>query len=233
MAAPRYEWVEFPREGVATPAEVFNTNKFADEPMPLEVKYCETISAPPKKFPTQARISCGGKVPTGRIANRYNLITDSPCRIDRLEAMKHKGQEEATDEPKDYEQDGGWDSYCTPTWGSTEKNNDGWGDWGEQQEEKQELDRREDKGKGNMPEDDGPTEFNAHTYHCCLVCRHRILELICDLEETHHTIDALMRRMSSIEDSNYEDYKFLNQSVRKLFRMYGTLKRKMNASPSK
>lgn len=232
MVVPRYEWVEYEsyklKEGVALSSAV-NPTKNVIGLISLEVKRCEALPTPPKRM---ERISVEGKVPRGKIVD-CNAAVMLPCprRSDRLIGVKRKDYVEKTPEPQDFGGDSDWEDDHSPSvWGCGDEDDD-WSAWddGAWNEDKPE-DRHQDKGKGKMPEyDDGPEPLEGHTSGCCILCRRLIHELTYDLGAARSSIESLKIRMTSLEDSRYEDYKFLNQDIRKLFEMYRKLRKEGGA----
>jgi exonuclease VII small subunit len=59
-----------------------------------------------------------------------------------------------------------------------------------------------------------------------VVCRHSISELYASVDEYFQAMEVMRQCMEDLERVVEDDYKFLNQNVRKLFGMMGNMKNK-------
>jgi hypothetical protein len=213
----------------------------AAELLPLEAKRCD-IKIPEKKYPTQLRITVGGRAPRGKIAERHPVIIISddeepkvethqviilPRRSTRLLGVKRKDYNEKTPEPKDYGGDSDWEDDWSPSsWGAAGRDDNDNFVWEEDRKEREEEEREEYQEDQVQDDDGGNPSYQEHGQGCCPLCRERIDELFIGLNACRRSIDGINRKIDDMEWQAEEDYKFLNRNSRRLFGMVGNMRRK-------
>jgi hypothetical protein len=85
-----------------------------------------------------------------------------------------------------------------------------------------------DPDDGGDSDDDDPGNDDPFGMHllCCSACRHSISDLYASVNECFQAMEAMRQHMKDLERVVEDDYKFLNQNVRKLFGMVGNMKNK-------
>jgi hypothetical protein len=59
---------------------------------------------------------------------------------------------------------------------------------------------------------------------CCVPCCHSILELYASVDECFQAMEAMRQHMEDLQRVVKDDYKFLNQNMRKRFGMVGNMR---------
>ena len=248
--------MKFKEGGVppSTPTPRTPTSSSNSKADALEVMRCEEKPMPPRGFKTQVRMSAGGK---GHLLAKERLerakkaiiiisddeetrttdadVTPMPRRSTRLLGVKRKNYVETTPEPTDFGGDSDWEDDRSPgSWCKTgAADDDEWPEyeevWGGD---------RDDRGKGKKvedDEDDGATKYKSVYGHngCCPRCRADIADLRATLDRALDDLGNLNRAVEYIDRLMTDDYKFLNRNIRKLFAMFGELRRQGEGAPAR
>jgi hypothetical protein len=201
----------------------------AEKPLkPEEAKRCEL--KPSMEIKRTARIRCGGRVPIGPIASRHHVkeerVSTPVRRSERIRGMKRKDYKEVSPKPKDYGGSDYSDDRSPSPWAAARREDNDFFYWEEVPKEK----TPEGPNGGGDPDDsgdgdngDGPGDIDPFRMHllCCVACRHSISDLYASFEECFQAMEAMRQRIEDLERVVKDDYKFLNQNVRKLFGMVG------------
>jgi hypothetical protein len=189
-----------------------------------------------------ARIHCGGCVPTGAIASRNPVKEEkvpTPVRRSaRIHGMKQKDYKEASPEPKDYGGSVYSDDRSPSSWAAAVRDDNDLYIWDEQPKDRTPKGPNGDGNDGNDGGDNGGGDDGGDDggdngdddpllhQMCCQVCRQSVVDLYVSVDECLQAMEAMKQRMEDLERVVEDDYKFLNRNVRKLFGMVGNMRSK-------